>query len=133
MINNFIATVIESWLSFYHDVFSDAMFEIGVYGISFWLILLIPILSLAVFYKLIDVVGGKLWHFIITVIIILLIEYFSNVGLLFSLLAGYAQDEGFSSYVYEFSFYATLVSIVSVIIGTAGLRYISTNNRYNPF
>ena len=55
MINNFIATVIESWLSFYHDVFSDAMFEIGVYGISFWLILLIPILSLAVFYKLIDV------------------------------------------------------------------------------
>ena len=133
MINNLIATIIESWFGFFDEVFSDAMFDIGVYGISFWLILFIPIISLAIFYKLIDIVGGKLWHYLLVVLVLLLIEYFSNVGLLYGTMVEYVQEEGFSSYVYEFSLYATIISFVSLLIGTFGLRYISTNNRYNPF
>lgn len=133
MLNNLIATMIETWFGFFHDVFSNAIYDKDVYGISFWLVLLIPIIILFVFYKLIDIVGGNMWHFILFVLIALVIEYLSNVGLLFGVLSKYTQDEGFVAFVNEYSLYATIISLISTIIGTIGLRYLSTNNRYNPF
>ena len=133
MLNNLIATMIETWFGFFHDVFSSAMYDLRVYGISFWLVLFIPIIILFVFYKLIDIVGGKTWHFILFVLIALVIEYLSNVGLLFGVLTEYTQDEGFVAFVNEYSLLATFVSLISTIIGTIGLRYLSTNNKYNPF
>ena len=91
MLNNLIATMIETWFGFFHDVFSNAMYDLRVYGISFWLVLFIPIVILFVFYKLIDIVGGKTWHFILFVLIALVIEYLSNVGLLFGVLPEYLK------------------------------------------
>jgi len=131
--NDLIATIIESWFSLFINNFSNEMFKLGEYGVTGWVTLIIPIVLLFVFYKIIDKIGGKTWHYILALIFTLVSVYFSSVGMLYGSLVAVSNLPGFECFVFTYSLYITIVSLVPIIFGTFGLRFISNNNRYNPF
>ncbi len=127
--NDIIATIIEGWLGYYDDVFSDVMYENWVYGWSL-ISFTIPFIVLFVFYKLIDTVGGQLWHYLLAVFMSFLFVFIANILLLYFFIA---DDDGFFMFAFEYVLFITLLSVIPIIIATFGIKIFSTNNKHNPF
>ena len=127
--NDIIATIIENWLGYYDDIFSDNMYDKWIYGWSF-ISFIIPFVVLFVLYKLIDIVGGQLWHYLLAVFTSLLFVFITNILLVYSFID---DDDDFAMFVLEYALFITLISITPTIIATFSMKYFSINNKYNPF
>ena len=129
-----IAGFIEDFPFYYYDkLFSEEMFATAGYSFPGWIILFLPLILLLVFYKVIDKTGGKRVHYFLTVLISLVLVFITNVGIIFGQLVNLGDADGLNTYVYTTSVYLMILSIIPILVWTIGLRFISTNNRYNPF
>ena len=144
-----IAYVIETLFGLYDEVYSDVLYygseaaaasglpeAFSGYMISGWLIILIPIFVMLLFYKAFDLVNGKVWHWLIAFVIALFFVFLANWGIATKELETFISDPdnntNIDSFIIEYGFFTMIISIIPSLIGITW-KFISTNNRYNPF
>lgn len=139
-----IAYLIEDVFGLYHEKYSPFLFygEEGFeahafsgYIISGWLSILVPLLIMFLFYKMFDLVHGKLWHWILTFGISLITVLVANIFITRDQLVNFVIDPTnnphVESFIFEYSFYIMIISIIPTLLWTL-LKYFSKNNKYNP-
>lgn len=132
--NDLVAMIVEPFLSL--QPYTNVMFDSKEYAVSFWIMLLIPMLVLLVFYRFWDKVNSKRYHWILFCTISIILVFMTSVGRLYnSGLMEFIDNpnyDGCVTYMYQYSGLITLYSLVLLLAFTFVFRFISPNNRYNP-
>lgn len=146
---NLIAYLIDTVFGLYEAAYSDVLYygsqaaaasgipeTFSGYVYAGLLILFIPLTVMVIFYKLFDFVNGKIWHWCIAFGIALIAVFFANWGVATNELELFIADENnnpnIDSFIFEYSLYTMIVSTIPALIGILW-KFISTNNKYNPF
>lgn len=120
--------------------YDSIMYDEGGYTLILALLISIPVISFLIFYRILDFVIAKRLHFFIAQIIVVLVVMGTTYGALFqftSLLDYQGATPEYHTNVEVWvvkaslltSFYSLFFQSVCVFL----LRFISINNRYNPF
>ena len=120
--------------------YDEIMFDEDGYTLILALLISIPLISFFIFYRILDFVIAKRLHFFIAQIIVVLVVMGTTYGALFqftSLLDYQGATPEYHTNVEVWvvkaslltSFYSLFFQSVCVFL----LRFISINNRYNPF
>jgi hypothetical protein len=89
-----------------------------------------------IFYRGTDLVHGKLWHWVVAFLITLLVVLITCMGIARLELVEFIVDPGNNPHINAFIFEYGIVSmLISIIPAFAGIlfKFISINNKYNPF
>ena len=120
--------------------YDNIMYDEGGYTIILGLLLILPIILYFIFYRILDLVVAEKWHFFLALFIVVLIVIGSTFGALFQFTSlldyqgatpEYHTDVEF--WVMKASLFTGVFSLVFQAVYVVLLRYISINNRYNPF
>jgi drug/metabolite transporter (DMT)-like permease len=137
-----LAPIVEAVLGYHeNEIFCNLIYDSNDYTLLGLAIVLIPLLVLFVFYKFADPILPKRLQWLIAVAISILFVVISSYLIIMngSMEPCYVSPENCemnqppTSENLITSLIMGLLSIASSIIFTIGLRYISNNNKTNPF
>lgn len=120
--------------------YDNIMFDEGGYSIVLVLLLAIPLASYLLFYRVLDIVVAKRLHFVIAVVVVTIVIIGTTFGCLFQFtsLVDY-QDatpeyhNNVEAWVLKASVLTGIYSLLIQALSAFLFRFVSTNNRYNPF
>lgn len=122
---------------------SGMVFNNQDYGKLGWILILVPILTLTIFYKFWDPVSNSKLKWFLSLLLVMIISYAGTSIVLYNnfeiiqFIGNYTGEDGQPSADY-FIFQMSSISlfyglILSFFLSIFPFRLISTNNRYNPF
>lgn len=120
--------------------YDNIMFDEGGYSIVLVLLLAIPLASYLLFYRVLDIVVAKRLHFVIAVVVVTIVIIGTTFGCLFQFtsLVDY-QDatpeyhNNVEAWVLKASVLTGIYSLLIQALSAFLFRFVSINNRYNPF
>lgn len=123
--NKFFAFLYEFFVK--NEVLSDKLYEAGTYVVIGGLMLIITLLVVVLYYKIIDPVnwtGPLYWSIVmgINASIQVFVGLFASISV--------TENYGISTAI---GLHNALWSIIPFFLFSVGMRFLSNNNRYNPF
>ena len=120
--------------------YDQIMYDEGGYSIVLASLLVIPLVAYLVFYRVLDIVVAKRLHFILAVVIVTIVIIGTTFGALFQFTSlvnyqGAAPEfhSNVESWVLKASMLTGIYSLLIQALSAFVFRFISINNRYNPF
>ncbi len=132
--NDLIATIYEGF-GIYDGTYSDYLFKEQYYTIIGYILFFAPFALIAIFYYAIDFVFGKLWHWLLYVLVTTIISSITIYLILSGQLVDYIQDEQYSDvniFINDFTLLSFAYALILCIGYTFLLKNWSSNNRKNP-
>jgi hypothetical protein len=142
--NEIVASLYEPFFNWdtYQELL-NAVFNNLDYGKIGWLILIIPIIILIIFYKFWDPVSSSKFKWWITMLVISILAYISTSAIIYNnpviiqYLGNYTGENGqldANYFIIQMSFITFgYCLIIAAILSIIPFRFLSTNNRNNPF
>ena len=137
--NNLFAPMYEWWFNWdEYQVLLTCLFDNNDYGKFGWLLLIVPLLLLALFYKAWEPMRRQRLMWLITTIIISLIGYMATTGIVFNNVCILDELNGLDSklaetFIFQISLISALYFLLASLIYTFIVKRFSTNNSHNPF
>jgi hypothetical protein len=139
--NDLFAPIYESGVWFdwnQYQVLLGCLYNSNDYGKFGWLLLIVPLLILALFYKAWEPMRRQRLMWSITIIIISLIGYMTTTGILFNNVNILNQLNGQNSnlaetFIVQISLINALYFLLVSLIYTFVVKRFSTHNSHNPF
>ncbi len=113
------------------------------YGKMGWMLILVPVISLIVFYKFWDPVKGAKLKWYISLVFIIILCYAITTGILYNNseilqyignATGAVGEVDADYFILQMSIISLVYAlIISIVFSMTFFRFLSTNNRYNPF
>lgn len=121
--------------------YDQIMFDEGGYSIIFALLLVIPLASYLLFYRVLDIVVAKRLHFVIAVVVVTIALIGTTFGCLFQFTSLVDFQDATPEYHVNVEAWVLKASVLTGVYGLFSIqvlsafvfRFISINNRYNPF
>lgn len=120
--------------------YDQIMFDEGGYSIVLALLLAIPLASYLLFYRVLDIVVAKRLHFVIAVVVVTIAIIGTTFGCLFQFTSLVDYQDATPEYhanveawVLKASVLTGVYSLLIQALSAFIFRFISINNRYNPF
>lgn len=120
--------------------YDEIMFHEDGYTLILALLISIPLISFFIFYRILDFVIAKRLHFFIAQIIVVLVVMGTTYGALFQFTSLLDYQGATPEYhinvevwVMKASLLTSFYSLFFQSVCVFSLRFISINNRYNPF
>lgn len=120
--------------------YDEIMFDELGYTVILFLLLSIPTVSYLIFYRVLDIVVAKRLHFILAVILVTVLLIGTTFGALFQFTSlvdyqGAAPEyhSNVESWVFKASILTGFYGLVIQALSAFLFRFMSVNNRYNPF
>ena len=140
--NDLLALFYEPFFDYdsYQDLL-NSVFDNADYGKIGLVLTLVPLVVLAIFYKLWDPIRNQLLMLGVSIVLVLIIAYSSTSGILYSnggilqSIGDYAGDDGQidpNYFVFQMSMISLLYGVIISLAYSFGLKLISTNNSHNP-
>ena len=140
--NDLLALFYEPFFDYnsYQDLL-NLVFDNADYGKLGFILILIPLVVLAVFYKLWDPIRNQLLMLGLSILLVLIIAYSATSGILYSnggilqAIGNYTGDDGQIDpdyFVFQMSMISLLYGVIISLAYSFGLKLISTNNSHNP-
>ena len=139
MMNDLFAPLYEPWFNWdVYQVLLTCLYDNNDYGKFGWLLLIVPLLLLALFYKVWDPMRRQRLMWLITIIIISLIGYMATTGIVFNNVCILDELNGLDSklaetFIFQISLISALYFLLASLIYTFIVKRFSTNNSHNPF
>jgi hypothetical protein len=137
--NDLFAPIYEPWFNFnVYQILLDCLYDNNDYGKFGWLLLIVPLLLLALFYKAWEPMRRQRLMWSITIIIISLIGYMTTTGIVFNNVCILDELNGQNSilaetFIIQISLINALYFLLASLIYTFIVKRFSTHNSHNPF
>jgi len=137
--NNLFAPFYEWWFDWdVYQVLLTCLFDNNDYGKFGWLLLIVPLLLLALFYRAWDPMRRQRLMWLITTIIISLIGYMTTTGIVFNNVCILDELNGLDAklaetFIVQISLISALYFLIISLIYTFIVKRFSINNSHNPF
>ena len=139
--NDLFAPIYESGVWFdwnQYQVLLGCLYNSNDYGKFGWLLLIVPLLLLALFYKAWEPMRRQRLMWSITIIIISLIGYMTTTGIVFNNVCILDELNGQNSilaetFIIQISLINALYFLLASLIYTFIVKRFSTHNSHNPF
>ena len=137
--NDLFAPMYEWWFEFeVYEILLDCLYDNNDYGKFGWLLLIVPLLLLALFYKAWEPMRRQRLMWSITIIIISLIGYMTTTGIVFNNVCILDELNGQNSilaetFIIQISLINALYFLLASLIYTFIVKRFSTHNSHNPF
>jgi hypothetical protein len=137
--NNLFAPMYEWWFNWNeYQVLLTCLFDNNDYGKFGWLLLIVPLLLLALFYKAWEPMRRQRLMWLITTIIISLIGYMATTGIVFDNDCILDELNGLDSklaetFIVQISLISALYFLLASLLYTLIVKRFSTHNSHNPF
>ena len=137
--NNLFAPFYEWWFDWdVYKVLLTCLFDNNDYGKFGWLLLIVPLLLLALFYRAWDPMRRQRLMWLITTIIISLIGYMATTSIVFNNVCILDELNGLDSklaetFIVQISLISALYFLIISLIYTFIVKRFSINNSHNPF
>lgn len=137
--NDLFAPMYEWWFEFeVYEILLDCLYDNNDYGKFGWLLLIVPLLLLALFYRAWDPMRRQRLMWLITTIIISLIGYMATTGIVFNNVCILDELNGLDSklaetFIVQISLISALYFLLVSMIYTFIVKRFSINNSHNPF
>ena len=137
--NNLFAPMYEWWFNWdEYQVLLTCLFDNNDYGKFGWLLLIVPLLLLALFYKAWEPMRRQRLMWSITTIIISLIGYMTTTGIVFNNVCILNELNGLDSklaetFIVQISLISALYFLLASLLYTLIVKRFSTHNSHNPF
>lgn len=137
--NNLFAPFYEWWFDWdVYQVLLTCLFDNNDYGKFGWLLLVVPLLLLALFYRAWDPMRRQRLMWLITTIIISLIGYMATTGIVFNNVCILDELNGLDAklaetFIVQISLISALYFLIVSLIYTLIVKRFSINNSHNPF
>lgn len=137
--NDLFAPMYEWWFEFeVYEILLDCLYDNNDYGKFGWLLLIVPLLLLALFYKAWEPMRRQRLMWSITIIIISLIGYMTTTGIVFNNVCILDELTGLDSklaetFIVQISLISALYFLLVSLIYTLIVKRFSINNSHNPF
>ena len=137
--NNLFAPMYEWWFNWNeYQVLLTCLFDNNDYGKFGWLLLIVPLLLLALFYKAWEPMRRQRLMWLITTIIISLIGYMTTTGIVFNNVCILDELNGLDSklaetFIVQISLISALYFLLASLLYTLIVKRFSTHNSHNPF
>ena len=137
--NNLFAPMYEWWFEFeVYEILLDCLYDNNDYGKFGWLLLIVPLLLLALFYKAWEPMRRQRLMWSITIIIISLIGYMTTTGIVFNNVCILDELNGqdpklAETFIVQISLISALYFLLASLIYTFIVKRFSTHNSHNPF
>jgi hypothetical protein len=144
MMNDIIAILYDRLFDWntYQEL-SGMVFNNQDYSKLGWILILIPTLTLTIFYKFWDPVSNSKLKWFLTLLFVMIISYVGTSIILYNnfdiiqYIGNYTGEEGQPSadyFIFQMSAIGLVYALIlSFVLSIILFRLISTNNRYNPF
>ena len=121
--------------------YDEIMFNEGGYSIVLTILLAIPLASYFLFYRVLDIVVAKRSHFYIAVVVVTIAIIGTTFGCLFQFTSLVDYQDATPEYHANVEAWVLKASVLTGLYGLFSIqvlsafvfRFISINNRYNPF
>lgn len=139
MMNDLFAPLYEWWFNWdVYQVLLTCLYDNNDYGKFGWLLLIVPLLLLALFYKVWDPMRRQRLMWLITTIIISLIGYMATTGIVFNNVCILDELNGLDSklaetFIVQISLISALYFLLASLLYTLIVKRFSTHNSHNPF
>ena len=139
MMNDLFAPLYEWWFNWdVYQVLLTCLYDNNDYGKFGWLLLIVPLLLLALFYKVWDPMRRQRLMWLITTIIISLIGYMATTGIVFNNVCILDELNGLDSklaetFIFQISLISALYFLLASLLYTLIVKRFSTHNSHNPF
>jgi len=137
--NDLFAPFYEFWLNYeVYEVLYTCLYDNNDYGKFGWLLLMVPLLLLALFYRAWDPMRRQRIMWSITIIIISLIGYMTTTGIIWYNVCILDELNGIDSklaetFIVQISLISALYFLLVSLIYTFIVKRFSINNSHNPF
>ena len=137
--NDLFAPMYEWWFEFeVYEILLDCLYDNNDYGKFGWLLLIVPLLLLALFYRAWDPMRRQRLMWLITTIIISLIGYMATTGIVFNNVCILDELNGLDAklaetFIVQISLISALYFLLVSLIYTFIVKRFSINNSHNPF
>ena len=137
--NDLFAPMYEWWFEFeVYEILLDCLYDNNDYGKFGWLLLIVPLLLLALFYKAWEPMRRQRLMWSITIIIISLIGYMTTTGIVFNNVCILDELNGLDSklaetFIFQISLISALYFLLASLLYTLIVKRFSTHNSHNPF
>ena len=137
--NDLFAPMYEWWFEFeVYEILLDCLYDNNDYGKFGWLLLIVPLLLLALFYRAWDPMRRQRLMWSITIIIISLIGYMATTGIVFNNVCILDELNGLDAklaetFIVQISLISALYFLLVSLIYTFIVKRFSINNSHNPF
>ena len=137
--NDLFAPFYEWWFEFeVYEILLDCLYDNNDYGKFGWLLLIVPLLLLALFYRVWDPMRRQRLMWSITIIIISLIGYMATTGIVYNNVCILDELNGLDSklaetFIVQISLISALYFLLVSMIYTFIVKRFSINNSHNPF
>lgn len=137
--NNLFAPFYEWWFDWdVYQVLLTCLFDNNDYGKFGWLLLIVPLLLLALFYRAWDPMRRQRLMWLITTIIISLIGYMATTGIVYNNVCILDELNGLDAklaetFIVQISLISALYFLIVSLIYTLIVKRFSINNSHNPF
>ena len=137
--NDLFAPFYEFWLNYeVYEVLYTCLYDNNDYGKFGWLLLMVPLLLLALFYRAWDPMRRQRIMWLITIIIISLIGYMTTTGIIWYNVCILDELNGIDSklaetFIVQISLISALYFLLVSLIYTFIVKRFSINNSHNPF
>lgn len=137
--NDLFAPMYEWWFEFeVYEILLDCLYDNNDYGKFGWLLLIVPLLLLALFYRAWDPMRRQRLMWLITTIIISLIGYMATTGIVYNNVCILDELNGLDAklaetFIVQISLISALYFLLVSMIYTFIVKHFSINNSHNPF
>ena len=137
--NDLFAPVYEFWFEFgVYEILLDCLYNNNDYGKFGWLLLIVPLLLLALFYKAWEPMRRQRLMWSITIILISLIGYMTTTGIVYSnscILKQLNSQQSIlaETFIVQISLISALYFLLASLLYTLIVKRFSTHNSHNPF
>ncbi len=137
--NNLFTPFYEWWFDWdVYQVLLTCLFDNNDYGKFGWLLLIVPLLLLALFYRAWDPMRRQRLMWLITTIIISLIGYMATTGIVYNNVCILDELNGLDAklaetFIVQISLISALYFLIISLIYTFIVKRFSINNSHNPF
>ena len=137
--NDLFAPMYEWWFEYeVYEILLDCLYDNNDYGKFGWLLLIVPLLLLALFYKAWEPMRRQRLKWSITIILISLIGYMTTTGIVFKNVCILDELNGqdpklAETFIVQISLISALYFLLASLIYTFIVKRFSTHNSHNPF
>ena len=137
--NDLFAPLYEWWFNWdVYQVLLTCLYDNNDYGKFGWLLLIVPLLLLALFYKAWEPMRRQRLKWSITIILISLIGYMTTTGIVFKNVCILDELNGqdpklAETFIVQISLISALYFLLASLIYTFIVKRFSTHNSHNPF
>jgi hypothetical protein len=141
-VNDLLAPMYEYFFNWdNYEILLDCVYNNNDYGKFGWLLLLVPLLILGIFYKVWEPMRKQRLMWLITIIIISIINYASATGILYgnecvlTEIGAYIPENQVKPeyFIFQISMITVLYSVIASLIYTLIVKRFSKHNSHNPF